>query len=152
MKLLLSRKGFDSGSGKLPSPIFPDGSMVSFPIPDEHSKISYQIINGQNGGSIGNLVEELTKGKILGHFNAHLDPDLYEDSIKRERGWRPIFGQTGAAQGHLLNNQVGQGDLFLFFGRFQNIVESNRKIKYDNSSKSVHVIFGWLQVNHHSLD
>ena len=32
-KLILSRKGFDSGSGGCPSPIFPDGTMFSLPIP-----------------------------------------------------------------------------------------------------------------------
>ncbi len=32
-KLILSRKGFDSASGGCPSPIFPDGTMFSLPIP-----------------------------------------------------------------------------------------------------------------------
>ena len=29
MKIILSRKGFDSGSGGVPSPIFPDGQLLS---------------------------------------------------------------------------------------------------------------------------
>jgi len=33
MKFILSRKGFDSKSGGYPSPIFPDGSLISLPIP-----------------------------------------------------------------------------------------------------------------------
>lgn len=33
MKLILSRKGFDSDSGGYPSPIFPDGSLIPLPIP-----------------------------------------------------------------------------------------------------------------------
>ena len=32
-KLILSRKSFGSGSGNCPSPIFPDGTMFSLPIP-----------------------------------------------------------------------------------------------------------------------
>jgi Nucleotide modification associated domain 3 len=33
MKLILSRKGFDSSHGGGPSPIRPDGRLLSFPIP-----------------------------------------------------------------------------------------------------------------------
>ncbi len=32
-RLILSHKGFDSRSGGCPSPIFPDGTMFSLPIP-----------------------------------------------------------------------------------------------------------------------
>ncbi|HEX6606573.1 MAG TPA: hypothetical protein VF276_06620, partial [Chloroflexia bacterium] len=34
MKIILSRKGFDSSIGKVPSPIFPSGELRSLPIPD----------------------------------------------------------------------------------------------------------------------
>jgi len=37
MKVILSRKGFDSAYGGYPSPILPDGKMVSLPIPLEDS-------------------------------------------------------------------------------------------------------------------
>ena len=33
MKIILSRKGFDSANGGIVSPIFEDGAMISFPIP-----------------------------------------------------------------------------------------------------------------------
>jgi len=33
MKVILSRKGFDSGYGGFPSPVLPDGTMLSLPIP-----------------------------------------------------------------------------------------------------------------------
>src|ERR1035441_4619606 len=35
MKLILSRKGFDSSAGGKPSPIFPDGTMISLPRSEE---------------------------------------------------------------------------------------------------------------------
>ena len=35
MKIILSRKGFDSSNGGIVSPIFEDGSMISFPIPSK---------------------------------------------------------------------------------------------------------------------
>jgi hypothetical protein len=37
MKIILSRKGFDSAYGGYPSPIFPSGEMISLPIPLEDS-------------------------------------------------------------------------------------------------------------------
>ena len=45
MKLILSRKGFDSSYGKVPSPIFPDDRMLSLPIPDKSSVIKYSDIS-----------------------------------------------------------------------------------------------------------
>jgi len=146
MKLIFSRKGFDSGAGKAPSPIFPDNSIVSLPIPDKHSKIEYQHIKAPNGANMGDLVEKITKNRISRRYKAHLDPDLYRGSLRRERGWRPVFGQTGAAQGHLKNNDIGVNDLFLFFGKFQRIISDKNQIRFDSNSKPVHFIFGWLQV------
>ena len=120
MKLILSRKGFDSSAGGVPSPILPDGRIVSLPIPDKQSPISYSEIMF-NSKSIAALVFELTKGRIPSHYRAHLDPDLVPGSFPRLPGWRPLFGQTGAAQGHLRNNSIGPGDLFLFFGLFRHV-------------------------------
>ena len=39
MKLILSRKGFDSGAGGCASAITPDGTLLSLPIPDKLSPI-----------------------------------------------------------------------------------------------------------------
>ena len=36
MKVILSRKGFDSENGAYPSPILPNGQMISLPIPDQN--------------------------------------------------------------------------------------------------------------------
>ncbi len=106
MKLILSMKGFDSSADKVPSPIFPDGTLFSLPIPDKYSSISYQDINGPDKQSIGPLVEGVTKGKIPSHYKAHLDPDLRREGLPRSKGWRPIFGQAGAAQTHLNNHHT----------------------------------------------
>ena len=50
MKIVLSRKGFDSQYGKQASPILPDGTLLSFPIPSEDD-ITYDSIlwAGQSG-------------------------------------------------------------------------------------------------------
>ncbi len=146
MKVILSRKGFDSSSGGTPSPIFPDGRMVSLPIPDKSSTVTYGDIS-YNGSSIGNLVCDLTGGRIPQHYRAHIDPDLRADSLPRLPNWRPIFGQTGQAQSHLRNNNVGPGDLFLFFGLFGRVEMLNGSYKRARDAKPCHIIWGWLQVD-----
>jgi hypothetical protein len=123
MKLILSRKGFDSSSGGVPSPIFPDGTMISLPIPDKASTIAYKDIAGNACVSVGELVQDLA-GRPPKH-RAHLDPDLSVRSIPRADGWKPLFGQESAAESHLENQGVGPGDIFLFFGLFRRVQKSH---------------------------
>ena len=45
MKIILSRKGFDSSWGGCPSPVLPDGTMLSMPIPtNEDNRLRYEDI------------------------------------------------------------------------------------------------------------
>ena len=122
MKVIFSRKGFDSSSGGAPSPIV-EGVPVSLPIPTDHrSNTTYEDIG------YGELVERVTKSRIRGSHLCHRDP-MFENG-------RCAFGQTGAAQSHLKNNNVGVGDLFLFFGLFSDSFDENRH----------HRIFGYLKI------
>lgn len=144
MKIILSRKGFDSTTGGVPSPIFPDGRMLSLPIPDKQSHIAYEDICGSDSATMSELVEQLAS--IPRTHRAHLDPDLSSHSIPRQRGWRPIFGQAGSSESHLQNRHVGQGDVFLFFGLFRRVEESTKGWRYVREARPMHVLFGWLQV------
>jgi hypothetical protein len=145
MRLILSRKGFDSSAGGVPSPIFPDGRMVSLPIPDRQSHIRYDAIKFE-GENIAPLVSSLTRGRIEPDHGAHLDPDLSSGSLPRLDGWRAIFGQTGTAQSHLCKHGVQPGDLFLFFGLFRRIILENGEWAWSKGSRPVHAIWGWLQI------
>ncbi len=146
MKLILSRKGFDTSAGGVPSPILPDGRMVALPIPDKQSPIRYADIK-INGENLAPLVSSLTRGRIQPHYCAHLDPDLSHGSCPRLDGWKPLFGQTGAAQGHLCRNGLQAGDLFLFFGLFRRTIFSNGNYQWQKGSSPIHVLWGWLQVD-----
>ena len=108
MKIIFSRKGFDSQNGGMPSPII-DAKAISLPIPYKNSLIRYDDL------LLGKIVNELSKGRITGLDYCHNDPDLKMGA----------FGQVASAQGHLNNQGVGSGDLFLFFGtfRFENGIE-----------------------------
>jgi len=120
--------------------------MVSLPIPDKQSPIRYKDIRWQEH-NLGTVVSDLTGGRVPASHLAHLDPDINSESLPRHSGWRPIFGQTGAAQGHLRKNGVQAGDVFLFFGLFQNVIQFSGKLQWDKSSPLRHVLWGWLQID-----
>ena len=150
MKVILSRKGFDSRNGKIPSPIMPDGTLLSLPVP-ENPKVSEKvaIIKYEQlqykGKSYAEIINELKKIDFLDE-RCHLDPDICESVITRSENWRPAFGQSNAAITHLRKtNGVGINDLFLFFGWFRK-VEIDGKYQYMKKSVDQHVIFGYLQV------
>jgi len=145
MKIILSRKGFDSSAGGVPSPILPDGRLISLPIPDPLSRISYWSIQSFDG-AVGKLVADLTRGRIKATAKAHLDPDLLHTNLPREKHWRPLFGQSGAAQGHLRNQQVEVGDVFLFFGLFQQVSKTAGIFAFDRNAPRQHILFGWMQI------
>lgn len=145
MKIIFSRKGFDSSSGGCPSPILPDGRMLSLPIPDKQSPIKYQDIRWHEY-NLGEIVASLTKNKTKADHYAHLDPDLNIHSLLRNPEWIPLLGQSGSAQGHLRNNDVTAGDVFLFFGLFKEVTLDNGSFIWKNDALCKHVIWGWLQV------
>lgn len=156
MKIILSRKGFDSGYGGIPSPILPDGTMLSMPIPSLQDGIRYNELKCTENKSYQNIIEQLAVSNIklegrgsfdISSLDCHLDPDIRYETYDRKEGWKGIFGQAGSALSHLENNQVEKGDVFLFFGWFRHTVEDNGKLKYDRKCKGFHSIYGYLQVD-----
>jgi hypothetical protein len=152
MKLVLSRKGFDSEAGGCASPIFEDNSMVSLPIPFPNSKrlMSEATSSNPNFGK-GDVLAELTQRRAdrwrqSAKSTVHLDPYLGRDKATAPKGWMPAFGQDDTAQRHLENEGVGEGDLFLFCGWFRQIEVWNKQCRYRPGSPDVHVLFGWLQI------
>ena len=147
MKIVFSRKGFDSQNGGVPSPIFPDGTALSLPIPYPRSPTRFRDVRWRST-SLGPIVECLTNGRVKGKHRCHLDPDLNADALARSPGWRPAFGQVEIAQRHLENQGVGPGDLFLFFGWFRAVEPGNGGTwRYVRNAPDVHRLFGWLQVS-----
>ncbi len=146
MKIVLSRKGFDSSNGGVPSPVLRDGTAVSLPIPARDGPKRFRDVRWR-GGSLGPLVEDLTGGRVPAEYRCHLDPDLQIRALSRPPGWRPAFGQHRVAQRHLEGQGVGRGDLFLFFGLFRAAEQaSGGTWRFVRNAPSVHRLFGWLQV------
>ncbi|GAB3645522.1 hypothetical protein GCM10028791_03800 [Echinicola sediminis] len=132
--------------GGQPSPILPDGSLLSLPIPEEADQQSYGELMHQ-GQPYSDLIRTLNPHTKLGpECHCHLDPDLVEEALPRSKGWRPLFGQTGAAQGHLAKSGIGPGDLFLFFGTFRRTAFHQGRLRYVKDAPQVHLIFGYLEI------
>lgn len=152
MKIILSRKGFDSEAGGYPSPHFvKSGRLLSFPIPeDKNNSINtgrtYADLRYDNSSTYLDIMEQLG----INHFNGkytHLDPDVNPSVLSsRANDWRGIFGQCSSAQAHLRNKGVQSGDLFLFFGWFRDVVETSSGYKYVSGTDK-HIIWGYLQVD-----
>jgi len=148
MKIILSRKGFDSANGGIVSPIFEDGAMISFPIPsndvDTYDSLYY------NGVRYSQILHDL---RYKGGDHCHVDPDLdSERRVKNIDGWFPAFGQRNAAATYLKNIGVAQGDIFLFFGNFHFVRYKDGAYRYMRDcgdfyrGKDIQVIWGYLQV------
>lgn len=141
-KIILSRKGYDDQYGEKPSVILPDGSMLSFPIPVETGEegIATELLTfkGQKLQDLFQQLEHKPGSKVH-----HVDPDLYGFADNTYLG---AFGQSGAALGHLNNQHIGEGDIFLFFGTFCPVRETSNGIQYE-MMYPFHAIFGYLEVD-----
>ena len=123
MRIVLSRKGFDSASGGGPSPII-EGRPVTLPIPAGAglSRTTYGALG------LGEHAARASRGRHGAKSLCHHDP-MFRD------GGQVLLGQCGAAQTHLANHSVGAGDVFLFFGLFR-----------EGGGKPHHRLFGYLRV------
>lgn len=145
MKICLSRKGFDSQYGGMPSPILPDGRLVPLPIPSPHDAFTMQDLHLPDV-DLDSLLTDLSAKRWDLKSSVHLDPDLDRSPSSRKEGWRPALGQTGAAQGHLARQAFGAGDVFLFFGWFREVERVAGHWCYVPTAAHMHVLFGWLEV------
>lgn len=125
MRIVFSRKGFDSSYGGAPSPII-DGRPLSLPIPGSRGE---QTTYGALG--LGELVSRATRGRMSAADACHDDPMF--------AGGYCWLGQVNQAQGHLRNQGVGIGDVFLFYGLFAD----------EHTGERHHRIFGAMTVACH---
>ncbi len=162
MKVILSRKGFDSERGGYASPILPDGRLLSLPIPSMPDSHCYADLAFDEDKTYYDLMWELKPEGLIEYkafgdecfkrhkleltTECHLDPDIYYGVIERHRDWRPLFGQSGTAQGHLGKEKVKEKDVFLFFGTFRETIKTSGKLSFDSSGKERHIIFGYFQI------
>lgn len=144
-RLILSRKGFDSGSGGVASPILDGKRMLPLPIPSRGDSFRMRDLS-VDLSELGQVLSQLSRYSL--DSRVHLDPDLDRAAHLRRTGWRPTLGQIGAAQTHLSKHGVGSGDVFLFFGWFR-AAEQDRggRWHWSPAEDDLHVLFGWIEVD-----
>ena len=145
MKLIFSKKGYDDQYGGYPSIILPEKEnyeMLSFPIPAGVNEIGVKSenLNFKNK----NLKEIFTE---LNHkntsINHHYDPAINHRFGNIKTG---IFGQSGSSAGHLRNQNITKGDIFLFFGTYNYVRIEDNLYKYEKCWP-FHAIWGYLIVD-----
>ena len=129
-KIIFSRKGFDSSAGGIPSSKRGE-HLISFPIPYKKNTLTTY-----NHVGLGKDIKELSNNKIKPTDTCHFDPNLDYGE----------FGQVGAAQTHLKNNNVGVGDLFLFWGWFRETLTVNKQTIFSKEDPGHYRLFGWMQI------
>lgn len=152
MKVILSRKGFDSANGGIVSPILEDGTMISFPIPSPDANTFSEL--EYDGIPYTQLLHDLKYKETRYGIHCHIDPDLSFDRRKdKPAGWFPAFGQINASASYLRNIGITPGDIFLFFGNFHHVAREQtgsyhyiRKTGDFYQDSDLQVIWGYLQV------
>lgn len=151
MKIIFSRKGFDSTAGGFPSIIFPNREMYSIPIPSKFDRDSYsEIVYKYDNYPIQKILNDITNQKINSgklrscnyfdkKFNLHSDPKFFKDFF--------VLGQAGSALGHLNNSNIMKGDIFLFYGWFKEVDLVSEIWKYKNNSNDMHIIWAYLIID-----
>ena len=152
MKIILSRKGFDSSNGGIASPIMEDKTLISFPIPSNDTDRFEDLV--YRGQSYAKILQDLNYKEDPKYPNCHVDPDLETGRRRVEiDGWCPVFGQVSASATYLMKNvKVEPGDLFLFFGNYHKVKYADGKYQYTKktgdfySDNDLQVIWGYMQV------
>lgn len=149
MKIIFSRKGFDSSAGGFPSLIFPDGTLFSIPIPSSSDDCKYSHLPFlYDGDSIQSILNQLTNNKICAgkkwiycdYFDSsqkcHYDPVRLSNSM--------ILGQASASESHLRNKKIDRGDVFLFYGWYRRVHKINNSWCYVPDAPNVHLIWAYM--------
>lgn len=152
MKIVLSRKGFDSSiqGGGSPSFVYKD-RIYPLPIPEVGNGIEYEDLKFDEENSLLKVMRDLNINQFTEcHFDPYISDKLLNDnsSIKK---WERSLGQCDIAQSILANENIKQGDLFIFFGWFNRIDMNGKKFKYHpfkgHNKEGIQMIYGYLQID-----
>ena len=148
MKVVLSRKGMDSASGGIPSPILPNGTLLSLPIPDPKSEVPYGALV-YKGHTYQEIIQQICPTfNFQKHCHCHLDPDIYGALKDKPVGWKPAFGQYGIPAKHLDRQGVDVGDVFLFYGMFRQTQKlPDGTLRFVNGAPTQHIIYRYMVVS-----
>lgn len=153
MKVVLSRKGMDSRAGGIPSPILPDGTLLSLPIPNEKSGVPYGDLV-YKGRTYQQIIQQIHPTfDFQKHPFCHLDPDIYGVLKNTHAGWKPAFGQYEIPARHLDGQGVDVGDVFLFYGMFRQTEKlPDGTLHFVKGAPIQHIIYGYIPKTNGKLE
>jgi len=152
VKIIFSRKGFDSSAGGCPSLIFPDGSLFSIPIPSSKDDFFYSDLEFfYEGNSIQSILNDITGEKITNGSTYQCDYSLksqrcHYDPMPIQNGVQIVFGQAGGSESHLRKQHIEKGDIFLFYGWFKQVEKNKDSWQYKAGAKDIHLVWGWMSI------
>lgn len=170
MRIVLSRKGYDSANGGRPSPVFREGCgkwenrMFSLPIPesDKIGKDEWKNTNTERQWKdidfpCGFTPEIRKPCKWNGEEAfVHLDPDIRQVIYdKCPKNWKPAYGQNDGFVTHIFNclssNEKTKCEiLFLFYGLFRDYIMDGKTLKA--YGKEYHAIWGYMLSEPRTID
>lgn len=151
MKIILSRKGFDSSiQGGGGANIVFENEIFPIPIPEVGNGIEYRDLIFHNGTSYLDVMRDLNINQFT---ECHFDPYITNKILTKDspiQKWKKSLGQCDIAQNILKTTGIVKGDLFIFFGWFNKVEKKDAKYKYTNfenhTKEGVQLIYGYLQV------
>lgn len=152
MKIIFSRKGFDSTAGGFASPIFPDGTLFSIPIPSSEDNNYYSELSFQyDGDSIQSILNEITGGRIKNNRQLSCDfskkqQRCHYDPMLISHADRFVLGQAANAESHLQNQSVGSDDIFVFYGWFRQVEKIEGCWQYSPIARDIQLIWSWMKI------
>ena len=147
MKIILSRKGVDSGNCKASNLVIFDcqgkSEMIMIPIPSSNDKIAYKDVTFSKDKEKDLYVKNYLKNfKIDLSSLCHIDPNL--SNYLDEMNFLGSVGQIESSQSHLMKQEIQKDDLFIFFGKYE--IQKFSQTKVEKIAKDKHIMFGYLQI------
>ena len=147
MRIILSRKGVDSGNCKASNLVLFDcqgkSEMIMIPIPSSNDKIAYKDVTFSKDQEKDLYVKNYLKNfKIDLSSLCHMDPNL--SNYLDEMNFLGSVGQIESSQSHLENQKIQKDDLFIFFGKYE--IQKFSQTKVEKIAKNKHIMFGYLQI------
>lgn len=147
MRIILSRKGVDSGNCKASNLVLFDcqgkSEMIMIPIPSSNDKIAYKDVTFSKDKEKDLYVKNYLKNfKIDLSSPCHMDPNL--SNYLDEMNFLGSVGQIESSQSHLENQKIQKDDLFIFFGKYE--IQKFSPTKVERIAKDKHIMFGYLQI------
>ena len=152
MRIILSRKGFDSSvqGGGSASFVY-ENDIYPLPIPEVGNKIKYEDLLFDEDHNLLKVMRDLNINQFT---ECHFDPYITDKMLDKNspiRDWKKSLGQCDIAQNILAAEKINKDDLFIFFGWFNQIEVTDGKYKYSPFSghhkEGVQMLYGYLQID-----